>query len=107
MTDSGVRLTSLHAHTEQVISGRARTQREKILECLRQHNGSLTRRMISELTRIPINAVTGRVNAMLPADGKIGLVRVAYEEVDPGTARVSEWIDLVTPEPKQREFNFG
>ena len=107
MTDSSVRLTSLHAHTEQVISGRARTQREKILECLRQHNGSLTRRMISELTRIPINAVTGRVNAMLPADGKIGLVRVAYEEIDPGTARVSEWIELVMPEPKQREFNFG
>ena len=106
MFKTNVRLTSLEAHTEQIISGRARTQRERILECLRQSRGPLTRRMISELTRIPINAVTGRVNAMLPADGKIGLVRVAYEEVDPGTARVSEWIELVTPEPVQREFHF-
>jgi hypothetical protein len=66
--------------------------------------------MVSKLTRIPINAVTGRVNAMLPDPEKdfLGLVHIAFERVDPGggAKTPSEWIELVTPEPKQREFKF-
>jgi hypothetical protein len=66
--------------------------------------------MISELTRIPINAVTGRVNAMLPDEdrGKAGQVKVVYEKLDPGGGSKvpSEWIELVMPEPVQREFKF-
>jgi predicted ArsR family transcriptional regulator len=97
---TNVSLTSLHAHQEQVVSGRAQSQRERILECLKNSAVPLTRRQISELTRIPINAVCGRVNTLVAS----GIVRVAYEDEDQGTGTRAQFLEAVTPAPMQRSF---
>ena len=114
---SNVSLTSTHAHREQIVSGRAQSQRERILECLKDSAVPLTRRQVSELTRIPINAVTGRVNPIVECkvrrDGlttEIGpyrkryraLVRVAYEDIDIRTP--AEFLEVIALAPVQRSF---
>jgi predicted ArsR family transcriptional regulator len=97
---TNVSLTSLHAHQEQIVSGRAQSQRERILECLKASAVPLTRRQISELTRIPINAVCGRVNTLLASD----LVRIAYEDEDQGTGTSAQFLEPVRSQPLQRSF---
>lgn len=97
---TNVSLTSLHAHTEQIVSGRAQSQRERILDCLKNSTVPLTRRQLSELTRIPINAVCGRVSTLLASD----LVRIAYEDEDQGTGTSAQFLEPVRPQPVQRSF---
>ena len=97
---TNVSLTSTHAHREQIVSGRAQSQRERILECLKNSAVPLTRRQISELTRIPINAVCGRVNTLVASE----LVRVAYEDEDQGTGTSAQFLEPVRPQPVQRSF---
>lgn len=97
---TNVSLTSAHAHREQILSGRSATQRGRILDCLRNSAVPLTRRQISELTRIPINAVCGRVNTLVAS----GLVRVVYEDEDQGTATRAQFLEPVWPMPVQRKF---
>jgi hypothetical protein len=93
-------LTSTAAHQEQIISGRAETQRARILECLRASAVPLTRRQISELTRMPINAVCGRAATLIASN----LVRVAFEDQDMGTQTRAQFLEAVTPAPVQRSF---
>jgi len=97
---SNVSLTSLHAHRDQIVSGRAQTQRERILECLKNSAVPLTRRQISELTHIPINAVCGRVSTLLVSD----LVCIAYEDEDQGSGTRAQFLEPVRPQPMQRSF---
>ena len=97
---TNVSLTSLHAHQEQVVSGRAQTQTEKILDCLLSVD-ALTRRQISELSRLPINVVCARVDVLI----KSGRAHVAYEDKDPGSlASSSQFIEATMPQPVQRSF---
>ena len=99
---SNVSLTSLHAHRDQIVSGRAQSQRERILDCLKNSAVPLTRRQISELTRIPINAVCGRVNTLVASN----LVRIAYEDEDSGTGSRAQFLEPVRPQPVQRRFEW-
>lgn len=90
----GVNPTSRQAFREHVEEGRARTQREIILECLRSSSVPINRRQISKITGIPINAVTGRVNELMEknSDGWAP-VRKAYDGRDPVTKRPCEFLE--------------
>ncbi len=90
----GVKETSRAAYQEHVRSGRAKTQREIILELLEKKWVPHNRRQISLLTGIPINAVCGRVNALL----EDGALRVAYVDEDPVTGKRVEYLE---PAPMQ------
>lgn len=59
-------LTSKIAYKELIESGKDKTQRAKILQCLIE-KGQMSRRNISMHTGIEINAVCGRVNELLAA----------------------------------------
>jgi hypothetical protein len=92
--------TSLVGYREHVISGKATSQRNRILGCLFESDTPLDRRQLSVLTRIPINAVCGRVNTLI----KSGLVRVAYEAADPATGRLAQFLEPTWPQPMQKSF---
>jgi hypothetical protein len=91
-----VRGTSRSAYQEHVVSGKAVTQRERILECLRDAATPLNRRQIHKLTGIPINAVAGRVNALMEEKaGNHALVRKVYDGRDPVTGAPCEYLEAV------------
>lgn len=101
--------TSRRAYGDQIRTGRAATQTDRIIECLASHQVPLTRAAISKLTLIPINAVTGRVAPILEdPDLRDGLtrpspngargparIRVAYEDVDPQTGARAQYLELI------------
>jgi len=89
----GVKQTSIDAYQEQALSGRSRTQRERILKFLEDHQLPRNRREISIMTGISINAVCGRVNDMLYE----GQLHVAYIDQDPVTRKKVEYVE---PKPK-------
>ena len=61
--------TSKMAYEDLIASGKAQTQRCKILQqLLIAHKNGLTRREIARRTRLELGAVAGRVNALV-ADG--------------------------------------
>lgn len=92
----GVRGTSRSAYQEHVVAGKAETQRERILECLRDSATPLNRRQIHKITGIPINAVTGRVNALMEEkDGAPALVHKVYDGRDPVTGAPCEFLEAV------------
>lgn len=62
---SGVRDTSREAYKKVVISGKAQSQRNRILRFMERHQLPRNRREISVLTGFPINIVTARVNALI------------------------------------------
>lgn len=62
---NGVKTASRLAYREHVISGRAKYQREIVLEFMERHQLPRNRREISLLTGLPINVVTARVNALI------------------------------------------
>jgi hypothetical protein len=92
-----VKPTSKQAFREHVEERKARTQREIILECIRDSSVPINRNQICKLTGIRINAVTGRVNELLQknADGWAP-VRVAYEGRDPKSNRPCEYLEATT-----------
>lgn len=94
---AGMKGTSKQAFREHVAEGGARTQREIILECIRDSAVPVNRRQIGELTGIPINAVTGRVNELMDknADGWAP-VKIAHEGRDPVTGRPCEFLTAAT-----------
>ncbi len=83
-------ITSSHAHREHLLSGRMRTQREVILNCILTQ-GPVSRRQIKDLTGLEINAVCGRVNTLLKSD----MVAVLREERDPNTDKLVEMLGPV------------
>ena len=97
---TGPTYTSLVGYREHVISGKATSQRNRILGCLFESDTPLDRRQLSVLTRIPINAVCGRVNTLIKSE----LVHVAYEAVDPATGHIAQFIEPTWPQLKQKSF---
>src|SRR3972149_8289697 len=87
--------SSLVGHREHILSGKATSQRNRILACLFESAVPLCRRQIMKLTGIEINAVCGRVNTLIKSE----LLRVAYEAVDPATGRLPQRT-LTTPPPR-------
>jgi len=69
--------TSRLAYEELISSGKALTQRAKILGKLIKHPDGYTRRQLSYVTSIELGAVAGRVNALIE-DGLVD----ASEEVE-------------------------
>ena len=83
---------SRSSYRSLVIEGKARTQREKIMLFMEQHQLPRNRREISIMTGYPINVVTGRVNALIE-DGAL------IEEhfcVDPVTNRRVGYVEPPT-----------
>ena len=89
--------TSLSSYGQHVLNGKATSQRNRILDCLFESGVPLSRRQIKELTGLEINAVCGRVNALLKSD----LIHVVCESIDPGTDRM---VELLWPQLKQKEL---
>jgi hypothetical protein len=81
-------------------AGKPVVQRERILEEFDRQGVPLNRRMISELTGIPINVVCWRVKTLLESD----MVRVAYSDVDPVTEAETEYLEPVPVVGKQVEM---
>ena len=92
--------TSLVGHREHILSGKATSQRNRILACLFESAVPLCRRQIMKLTGIEINAVCGRVNTLIKSE----LVRVAYEAVDPATDHLAQFLEPTWPQLKQKSF---
>ena len=85
--------TSKLAYEELVASGKAQTQRCKILKhLLINHRQGLTRRQIANATRLELGAVAGRVNALI----KDGIVTDEDEVLDPITKKTVKLIKPVT-----------
>ena len=98
---SSVKQTSRSSYYDQVISGKAKSQRERILELLRTDNlPPHNRREISLRLHIPINAVCGRVRAMIDN----GDIRVAYIAEDPQTNKRVEYLEFIHSSSQARLF---
>ncbi len=98
---SAVTSTSRDAYAQQVISGRAATQWERIWQCFLEQQVPLNRRQVSELTRITINAVTGRISPRVCDEegcdhaGCRAFLRVAYRDVDRSTGARVEYLEPI------------
>lgn len=112
------------AHTSQLgyekatRTGKATSQLKQIVDSL-ANSVPVTRRQICELTGLPINVVTARVNVVLEdktlRDGLTkpdkltgrrdpAFIKVAYEEIDPGTGFEAEFLERIVPQPFQRRI---
>lgn len=92
--------TSRRAYRQQVLDGKATTQRSRILALFDTYPMALNRRQMCQFTGIPINAVTGRVKAMLDS----GLMYVAYYDIDPVTDKRVEYLRPAPREPEQGQL---
>lgn len=83
-------------------AGKPVAQRRRILELFESpgRDVPLNRRMISELTRIPINVVCWRVKGMLESD----LLWVVCEDRDLTTGQDSEFLFPTSGKVRQMEF---
>lgn len=91
--------TSLTSHRHHVLSGKATSQRNRILTCLFESGVPLSRRQIQEITRIEMGSVTGRANTLLKSD----LIRVAYEAKN-SRGQPIEYLEPIWPQLKQKEL---
>ena len=86
-----VKPSSRRAYIEHVISGVARSQMERILECYIMHDPQLlTRNQVEKITGIRINAVTGRVNVLIHPDPNDKEIQGPLRVVDHGPCPVSK-----------------
>tara|TARA_R110002096_G_scaffold306546_1_gene501191 strand:+ start:111 stop:380 length:270 start_codon:yes stop_codon:yes gene_type:complete len=65
-----IRETSRVAYEDLKVSGKRLTQKEKIVKLLREKDTPLSRKEISTMIDMEINAVSGRVNDLLK-EGKL------------------------------------
>lgn len=109
--ESNVTATSRSSFYDNVISGKARSDRERIFLCVADHQVPINRRQISELTGLPINIVTGRAYELLENyrkenEYKYGDLVVAYIAEDPVTkARRVEYLDLAPVNKPIKQIN--
>ena len=82
-----VKPTSRSSYYDHVMEGKAKTQRERILECL-ENSKPLTRLQISDITGIRLTSVCGRVNALIENNQ----VSIDHEGIDPATNRPAEYL---------------
>ena len=107
--------TSREAYRDHAVSGRATTQRERILAFVRRAGQPVYRATIAHAFSfsyrngmcfdagldIPLASVCGRVNAMIEDKS----LRVLSEPArDPSTGHLVELLEAVWPAPKQRTF---
>ncbi len=81
--------------------GKPVAQRRRIFEVFDRQGIPLNRRMIGELSRIPINVVCWRIKGMLQS----GLLEVVSEQKDPVTGQDAEMLLPTSGEPRQFELN--
>lgn len=86
--------TSREAYHDHVISGRATTQREQLLDLLQRSALPLTRYQLHLLTGIRLTSVCGRINALMDA----GQVVVDRVDLDPQTGKRAEYLQAAEPE---------
>lgn len=91
-----VKETSIQAYREHLLSGAARTQRDKIYLAMVKISYPVNRNTICDLTHLRINAVTGRVHELLQR----GFIKVHHKAVDPiGPAKTPvEYLSVVHPD---------
>ena len=65
-----IRTTSRVAYEDLKMSGKRLTQKERIVRVLKEKETPMSRKEISVMTGIEINAVSGRVNDLIK-DGKL------------------------------------
>jgi predicted ArsR family transcriptional regulator len=90
-----IKATSRSSYYQHVIEGKAKTQREQILECL-ENSKPLTRLQISDITGIRLTSVCGRVNALIENEQ----VSVDHDGVDPATNRPAEYLSAEVVQQK-------
>lgn len=96
-----IKSTSIESYYQHVIDGKARFQRELIYDCISKSTVPLSRRDISSLLGIEINAVCGRVNVLIES----GFVRVKFIERSQLTGRKIEFLEATMPPLEQRKFD--
>lgn len=100
-----VKTSSRRSYYEGVIRGKFSTQREAIIELLKETGEPMSRRMISKVLNIEPGAVAGRVAALIESD----IVIHAHHADDPHTGIRVEFVELVWPQepepaPEQLEM---
>jgi hypothetical protein len=58
--------------------------------------------MIGKILNMELGAVSGRVNALIKSE----LVKEAFYNVCPYTGKRVQYIEIVWPQPKQKEFGW-
>jgi len=100
---SGVKTASRASYYKLAISGRAKYQREIIMDFMERHQLPRNRREIALMTGLTINVVTGRVNALidnnelieehfavdLVTNRRVGYVEIPYKVI-PASQPVQE-----------------
>ncbi len=81
-------------------AGKPVVQRQRILEEFERQNIPLNRRMIGELTGLPINIVCWRIKGMIDS----GLLEVVAELRDPVTDQDTELLFPTSGRPIQRRL---
>lgn len=97
---NNVKPTSRSSYYDHVITGKAKSQRVRIVESMLLHRYPRNRRQISLMTGIPINAVCGRVNALI----ENGDLQVAQIDIDPSTGRRVEYLAVTSKVLQARLF---
>ena len=95
-TEVTVRQTSREAYDELVSNGKESSQRARILHYLLNRSRPVTRLQISEDTKIRINAVAGRVNAMV----EDGIITEREAIPCPISGRTVMGVEATVPTPK-------
>lgn len=95
-----IRYASLVGYQQNVLSGLSGVLAQKVIACLFESEVPMTRRMIEVQTGIRISSICPSV-ARLLSDG---LIRVAYQERDPHSGRLADYLEPVMPQPAQRGF---
>jgi len=95
-----VRYASHRSYEESVLSGLTSDVRRKVMTCLYQRAVPMTRHMIEVATGIRISTVTSAVFGML-LDGQL---EVRYQDKDPISGRLADFVAPVSPEPTQERM---
>ncbi len=90
-----VQQSSITAYNQGVRSGKIPSQRNRILDLLKQSGQPMSRRMISKVLNIEPGAVAGRVNALIEGD-----LVVALEEHAPcpHTGKRVQFVQIAWPQ---------
>lgn len=94
-----VRQTSREAYDELVSNGKESSQRARILHYLLRRTKPVTRLQISEDIKIPINAISGRVNAMV----EDGIIMEREAITCPISGRTVMGVEAMVPAPQTAE----
>lgn len=92
--------SSITAYNQGVRSGKIPSQRQRILELLKQSGQPMSRRMISKVLNIEPGAVAGRVNALMESD----LIVESHFADCPHTGKRVQFVQIAWP---QKQLGMG